>query len=55
MTSAIEWPRHMSSRMVRLMKLGGRTIKWDPKAEKVIGDPEAQALCGIKFRDPWKL
>jgi predicted dehydrogenase len=37
------------------MKLGGRTIKWDPKAEKVIGDPEAQSMCGIPFRKPWTL
>lgn len=37
------------------MKLGGRTIKWDPKAEKVIGDPEAHAMIGIPFRKPWTL
>ena len=37
------------------MKLDGRTIKWDPAAEKVIGDTEAADMVAIPFRDPWKL
>jgi predicted dehydrogenase len=33
-----------------------RPIKWDPKAEKVIGDPEAdKILNNPPYRDPWKI
>jgi len=36
--------------------LGGRTIKWDPKREKVLGDSEAEKLLKkVDFRKPWKL
>ena len=36
--------------------LGGRTIKWDPKREKVIGDSEAEKLLKkVDFRKPWTL
>jgi PAS domain-containing protein len=33
----------------------GRTIKWDPKAEKIIGDPEAERLLGHSYRKPYVL
>ena len=34
----------------------GRVIKWDPKAEKVIGDDEAQKLLtALPYRGDWKL
>jgi hypothetical protein len=33
----------------------GRQIQWDPKAEKVVGDPQADALVTKKYRKPWTL
>ena len=34
----------------------GRAIKWDPKAEKVIGDDEAEKLLkALPYRGDWKL
>jgi len=36
------------------MKLG-RKLKWDPKAEKFIGDDEANGLVTPKMRNPWTL
>ena len=34
----------------------GRPIKWDPKAEKVIGDDEAEKLLkATNYRGDWKL
>ena len=35
--------------------LTGRKIKWDPKKEKIIGDPGASALLGRAYREPWQL
>jgi len=35
--------------------LTGRKIKWDPVNEKIIGDPEASALLGRSYREPWIL
>ncbi len=36
--------------------LGGRTIKWNPKKEIVIGDPEADKLLKkVDYRKPWIL
>jgi predicted dehydrogenase len=35
--------------------LTGRKIKWDPQNEKIIGDPEASALLGRSYREPWIL
>jgi predicted dehydrogenase len=36
--------------------LGGRTLRWDPKTETVIGDPEADKLLkSVDFRKPWTL
>jgi predicted dehydrogenase len=32
-----------------------RRVNWDVKNEKVIGDPEAQALVMKEYRAPWKL
>ncbi|MBM3887961.1 MAG: Gfo/Idh/MocA family oxidoreductase [Verrucomicrobia bacterium] len=32
----------------------GRTIKFDPATEKIVGDPEAAKLAVPKYRDPWK-
>ncbi|MBM3311962.1 MAG: Gfo/Idh/MocA family oxidoreductase [Candidatus Aminicenantes bacterium] len=33
----------------------GRTIKWDPAAEKILGDPEAERLLGRAYRKPYAL
>jgi predicted dehydrogenase len=33
----------------------GRKIKWDPKGEVIVGDPEASKLLARPFRKPWKL
>jgi predicted dehydrogenase len=36
--------------------LGGRTLKWDPKKETIIGDAEADKLLKkVDFRKPWVL
>ena len=42
---------HLSDMAVRT----GREIKWDPKAEKVIDDNEAQLLLSKTPRAPWKI
>lgn len=35
--------------------LTGRKIKWDPEKEEIISDPEAGALLGRSYREPWVL
>jgi hypothetical protein len=35
--------------------LSGRKIKWDPDKEEIIGDPQASALLGRSYREPWTL
>ena len=35
------------------LRLGGRTIRWDPEKEVVIGDKEAAAMCTTHYRAPW--
>jgi predicted dehydrogenase len=35
--------------------LTGRAISWNPEKEKIIGDPEASALLGRAYREPWVL
>ena len=36
--------------------LGGRTLKWDPKKEVVVGDAEADKLLKkVDFRKPWTI
>jgi len=32
----------------------GRSIRFDPETEKIVGDPEAARLSVPKYRDPWK-
>jgi predicted dehydrogenase len=39
--------------MTMSTQLGGRTIRWDPEKEEVIGDPEAAALCRRPYHPPW--
>ncbi len=31
----------------------GRTIRWDPDKQVVIGDKEAAAMCSRPYREPW--
>ncbi|MDG3005338.1 Gfo/Idh/MocA family protein [Paludisphaera mucosa] len=33
----------------------GRKIAWDPKAETIVGDPEAAAMLSRPYRAPWRL
>jgi len=33
----------------------GHTIRWDPKAERIIDDPAAETLVSKVYRAPWKL
>jgi hypothetical protein len=35
------------------LRLGGRTIHWDPEKEVVVDDREAAALCTQQYRAPW--
>jgi predicted dehydrogenase len=36
--------------------LGGKLIRWDPKTETVVGDPEAdRKLKSVDYRKPWAL
>ena len=40
---------HLANMSLRL----GRTIRWDPDKEQVIGDKEAAAMCVKPYRAPW--
>ena len=42
---------HLGNIAVRLQ----RYVRWDPKSERIVGDEEAQALVGRKYRSPWLL
>jgi len=44
-------PGHLSNIACRV----GRKVRWDAKAEKIIDDPEANALVTRKYRKPWVL
>ncbi len=33
----------------------GRKIRWDPKTETILDDPEATRLLGRSYRSPWQL
>src|SRR5439155_22535158 len=33
----------------------GRNIVWDATEERIVRDPEADRLIGVKYRKPWKL
>ena len=35
------------------LRLGGRTIHWDPEKEVIVGDKEAAAMCTTRYRAPW--
>ena len=38
-----------------LSDLVGRKVQWDPKKERFVGDPEADAMISRKMRAPWSL
>jgi predicted dehydrogenase len=42
---------HLGNIAVRLR----RAVRWDPQNEQVVNDPEAQALVGRAYRNPWVL
>jgi Oxidoreductase family, C-terminal alpha/beta domain/Oxidoreductase family, NAD-binding Rossmann fold len=54
-------PAEVAARSACAMLLGGvcmqlnRPLKWDPVAEKFIGDDEATRLCTIAKRAPWNV
>jgi predicted dehydrogenase len=35
------------------LRLGGRTLHWDPEKEVIVGDKEAAAMCTKQYRAPW--
>ncbi len=37
------------------MKLGGRPLRWDPQAEKILDDPEASAMLDLPARERWAI
>lgn len=40
---------HLGNLVARL----GRGVKWDPKAERIVGDDEAQSMTDRPYRAPW--
>ena len=41
--------------MVNVAAQTGRTIKWDPKAEQIVGDAEAAKMITRDYRKEWKV
>ena len=41
---------HLGNIVARL----GRSVRWDPVSEKVIGDEQAQGMVDRTYREPWK-
>lgn len=37
------------------MKLGRDSLRWDPTAERIVGDDEAAAMLTRPYRAPWTL
>jgi hypothetical protein len=37
------------------LRLGGRVLEWDPKAERITNDEEANRMCSRPLRAPWTL
>jgi hypothetical protein len=31
----------------------GRTVRWDPKKETIVGDEEARKMMSVPMREPW--
>ena len=43
--------RHLTN----IAMLTGRKLKWDPKREQIIGDPDANLMLSRPMRSPWRL
>ncbi len=37
------------------MRLGRKSLRWDPRTEQIVGDEEASKMLSRPYRDPWKL
>jgi hypothetical protein len=37
------------------MRLGRKSLKWDPDKEQIVGDPEAAKMLSRPYRAPWSL
>jgi predicted dehydrogenase len=37
------------------LRLGRDRLRWDPEAERILGDDEASAMMSRSYRDPWEL
>ena len=54
-------PAEIAHRSITICHLGniamrlGRDLKWDPKKERIIGDPGASEMLSRPYRAPWKL
>lgn len=54
-------PCEVALRSISVAHLGeiamllGRKIRWNPEKEEIIGDPQASALLGRSYREPWTL
>ncbi|MBN2317057.1 MAG: Gfo/Idh/MocA family oxidoreductase [Sedimentisphaerales bacterium] len=54
-------PAEVGQRSVTVAHLGniamilGRTIRWDPKHERILNDDSAQRMISRSFRSPWQL
>ena len=35
--------------------LTGKAVDWDPKAEKITNNPEAQKMLSLPYREKWKV
>lgn len=49
---------HYATGLGHLMNIAwetGRTIRWDSRNERIVGDPAAQALVMRPYRAPWRL
>ena len=58
---SLDEPIEVACRSISVGLLGeiamllGRKICWNPECEEIIGDPEASALLGRSYREPWTL